>query len=136
MKRPWYAEGLRFECARCGACCTGEPGYVWVTEAELHGLAAARGLPPEGFRERYLREAGARLTIREKPNGDCEMFEGKECSAYDVRPAQCRSFPFWPENLRSRKAWTEAARSCPGVNRGRLHAFEEIEETLRCSSLA
>ena len=27
---PWYRDGLRFACTRCGACCTGAPGYVWV----------------------------------------------------------------------------------------------------------
>ena len=136
MKRPWYREGLRFECTRCGACCTGDPGYVWVTEAELHGLAAAKGMTPGEFRERHLREVGASLTVRERPNGDCEMLEGKECSVYDVRPAQCRGFPFWAEYLLSRKGWTEAARACPGVNRGKVHTREEIEDILRCSSPA
>ena len=36
---PWYRDGLRFECTRCGACCTGAPGYVWVTPEGMNGLA-------------------------------------------------------------------------------------------------
>ena len=33
MAEPWYRDGLRFECTRCGHCCTGAPGYVWVDAA-------------------------------------------------------------------------------------------------------
>ena len=29
---PWYADGLPFTCTQCGDCCTGDPGYVWVTD--------------------------------------------------------------------------------------------------------
>ena len=28
MSDPWYNDGLRFTCTRCGHCCTGEPGFV------------------------------------------------------------------------------------------------------------
>ena len=34
-QQAWYSEGLRFECTQCGACCSGEPGYVWVDEPWL-----------------------------------------------------------------------------------------------------
>lgn len=37
---PWYADGLRFECTRCGHCCTGEPGTVRVYEEEIGTLAS------------------------------------------------------------------------------------------------
>lgn len=131
MKRPWYAEGLRFECTRCAACCTGDPGHVWVTDAEVEALAAAKGMTVESFRERFLREVGDRSTINERPNGDCEMLNGKTCSAYEQRPDQCRTFPFWPEYVDSRDAWMEAARKCPGMNHGKLYACEEIEGSLR-----
>ncbi len=134
MKRPWYADGLQFECVRCGACCTGEPGYVWVTEGELFPLAAAKGMTAEEFRERYLRQVGSSFTVRERANGDCAMLKGNGCSVYDARPAQCRTFPFWPEFLDSRASWDEAARGCPGMNHGRLCSLEEIERILRCSA--
>lgn len=131
MKRPWYAEGLQFECTRCAACCTGDPGYVWVTDAEVEALAAAKGMTVESFRERFLREVGDKSTIKERPNGDCEMLNGKTCAAYEQRPAQCRTFPFWPEYIDSRHAWMEAARKCPGMNCGKLYACEEIAGLLR-----
>src|SRR5438105_3224904 len=39
---PWYQDGLRFSCTRCGHCCTGEPGFVWVCAAARAALAELR----------------------------------------------------------------------------------------------
>ncbi|HEV3166004.1 MAG TPA: YkgJ family cysteine cluster protein, partial [Isosphaeraceae bacterium] len=55
---PWYRDGLQFECTRCGACCTGAPGFVWVDEAEIARLAAYRGEQPEEFTRKYVRQVG------------------------------------------------------------------------------
>ncbi len=49
---------------------------------------------------------------------------------YDARPLQCRSFPFWAPYLESKEDWDSLASSCPGVNKGKLHTREEIEEHL------
>jgi len=45
------------------------------------------------------------------------LVDGREtaCSIYAARPEQCRSWPFWPELLRSPQALREAARLCPGI---------------------
>ena len=40
---------------------------------------------------------------------------------------QCRTWPFWPENLASADSWNRAAIKCAGINRGKLHTFEKIE---------
>jgi uncharacterized protein len=49
MNDPWYRDGLAFACTGCGDCCTGAPGYVWVTRAEIEAMAAALGLAPAEF---------------------------------------------------------------------------------------
>ena len=41
---PWYRDGLRFTCTRCGNCCTGAPGYVWV-DADAMKAFHVDGLP-------------------------------------------------------------------------------------------
>ena len=46
---------------------------------------------------------------------------------YPVRPKQCRTFPFWPENVRSRRNWLDLGKECPGVGTGEFYAREEIE---------
>jgi len=38
-KELWYKPGLRFKCTECGACCTGAPGYVWISEKEIKAVA-------------------------------------------------------------------------------------------------
>ena len=45
---PWYKDGLKFKCTQCGDCCTGAPGYVWVNQAEVEGIAAELGETAQG----------------------------------------------------------------------------------------
>ncbi len=133
MKRaaaPWYADGLRFACTRCGACCTGE-GYVWVTPERIARIAGFLGLEPQAFAARYVRRVGDRLSLIEKPNTDCVFWQQDSgCTVYAVRPEQCRSFPFWPEHLESPAAWSELAAECPGIGEGPLHTIGEIRRRL------
>lgn len=132
-KRPWYADGLRFECQGCGACCRGEPGYVWVTTDEIREMAAHLGLAPKEFGRLHVRRVGFRRSLRERPDGDCVLWGGPErgCLVYPARPTQCRTFPFWKETLRSPAAWERVGERCPGVNRGRLFSLDEIEACRR-----
>jgi hypothetical protein len=127
-RKPWYAEGLRFECRGCGSCCGGFPGFVWVTEPEIAAAARHLGLAPEEFRARHCRSVGGRYTLRETRRYDCVMLEEGRCTIYPVRPLQCRTFPFWDENLETRGDWREAARACPGMDTGKLHAMKDIDK--------
>ncbi len=128
---PWYHDGLRFECQRSGHCCTGEPGTVRLTAAEVRALAARLGLKREAFTAMYTRRlpSGA-ISLRERPNHDCVFFDAAlGCEVYMQRPRQCRTWPFWRALVHSPKHWEEAARTCPGINRGPLHAAESIRRT-------
>jgi uncharacterized protein len=125
----WFSRGLRFSCARCGACCTGEPGFVWVSHDEIAALVHALGLPLEEFARRYLRLVRGRVSLKEKPNGDCVFFgrPEKRCRVYAARPVQCRTYPFWPEILRSPREWEAAGDYCPGIGSGKLWPAEVCE---------
>lgn len=134
--QPWYAGGLCFSCTRCGNCCTGPPGYVWVSEAEIAGLAAALGMSVEKFRLRHTRRIGSRTSLLEHGNGDCEFLTrdaaGRAtCTVHAARPLQCRTWPFWESNLRSARTWELASRNCPGMNQGPRHALPVIQDALR-----
>ena len=128
MSKPWFKDGLRFECTRCGACCTGEPGYVWVSDEELQAIAEFLDEPLEEVRAQYAKQARRGRTLREKANGDCVFydFEGGGCKIYPVRPTQCRTWPFWESNVHSRKAWNETMEVCPGAGQGDLITVDEI----------
>lgn len=129
---PWYRDGLAFECTRCGACCTGSPGFVWVDADEIERLAGHLGLTLDAFGRRYLRRVQGQLSLIEKPNFDCIFWEpGTGCTVYEARPTQCRTWPFWPENLATPAAWDGVRQVCPGSGTGTLYSIGQIEAALR-----
>lgn len=128
--KPWYAEGLHFGCVACGSCCTGGPGYVWVDDEEIDRIAAFLGLDRGTFRRRHLTLGFRGYSLREKANYDCVFLDGGRCIIYPLRPRQCRTFPFWPETLRSKANWNRFSKSCPGMDHGRLYQLPEIQEIL------
>jgi Fe-S-cluster containining protein len=133
---PWYADGLKFKCSQCGDCCTGAPGFVWVTNEEIAALAGLVGESVEKFERQYVRTVGIRKSLREFPNGDCVFFDGetRKCTVYSARPRQCRTWPFWDSNLASPEAWERTCEICPGSGQGKVYQLEEIEklrETIR-----
>ncbi len=127
---PWYQEGLAFECTRCGACCTGAPGFVWVDDAEIARMAEHRGETVAAFLRSYVRRVGDRLSLVERPGGDCVFWDRRAgCTVYPARPVQCRTWPFWPDTLETPEAWAEATSTCPGSGRGRVFSVDEIRAT-------
>jgi Fe-S-cluster containining protein len=91
-------------------------------------MAEVFGLSAKDFRKRYVRRLWRGLSLREKRNYDCVMLDSKgHCMVYEARPLQCRTWPFWPSNLRSPSAWQAAGRRCPGIGAGPLYGFEQIE---------
>lgn len=122
----WFGEGLRFACTRCGACCTGEPGYVFVDDREVRAVAAFVGVEESSFRAEHTRPAEGRVSLNEEPDGGCVFHSAEGCLIYPVRPRQCRTFPFWLDVVRKRENWVEAGRECPGIGRGRLYGAAEI----------
>jgi len=122
---PWYTDGLRFSCTRCGHCCRVE-GHVWVGAREIRAIARFLGLTRDDFGRRFLRRIGRRLSLVEEPNHDC-VFWDEECTIYPVRPRQCRTFPFWGKSLASSEAWRSTAIDCEGIDTGRLYSLPEID---------
>lgn len=127
---PWYKDGLKFSCSGCGDCCTGAPGFVWVNDAEVEAMAGRVNLSRDEFEDQYTRKIGARRSLKEFSNGDCVFFDhdSRKCEVYDLRPRQCRTWPFWDSNLKSPEAWAETCQECPGSGQGKLFQIEEIEQ--------
>jgi len=133
-KTKWYAAGLHFECQQCGGCCSGPgEGYIWVTRREIQFIADFLDMSVSQLRRQYLKRVGLRTSIIEhQQTRDCiflHVSDGqKKCMIYEVRPSQCRNWPFWPENLKSPNQWNHAGEKCPGINRGKHHTPEEIDK--------
>ena len=133
--KPWYTSGLSFECTQCGDCCSGPgEGYVWVTPQEIISLAASIGMSDrlEEFEHKFTRQVGTQTSLVEYSDGDCIFLDPKSrhCTVYQARPVQCRTWPFWKSNVKTPKAWSQAAKSCPGCNQGRLYTLVEINTSL------
>ncbi|MGC9325314.1 MAG: YkgJ family cysteine cluster protein [Desulfomonilia bacterium] len=131
--RPYFFdEGICFECLRCGSCCTGEPGFVFVEEEEMDAIADFLLISRQVFMERCLYPVGERFSIRETEDFRCIFYENG-CAIYPVRPLQCRTFPFWAQNLRSPRAWDETRLRCPGIGKGYRYSKSEILDIVACS---
>jgi Fe-S-cluster containining protein len=126
--RPYFFDaGLRFGCTQCGHCCTGATGTVFMNAKEAERIARHLGLDVEAFLQQYAYAVPGGHSLREVgKNFACIMFKDEHCTIYEVRPTQCRTFPFWSENVRSENAWRKACRQCPGIGQGRLYGREEI----------
>ena len=128
----WYEDGLAFACTRCGNCCTGSPGHVWVSLPEVERLANRLSLSLDVFGSRYLRLVGDRLSLLESRFGDCVFWDSETgCRVYEDRPDQCRSWPFWHSHLASPEAWEKTSQFCPGCNTGPTRDLVQIRSALR-----
>lgn len=132
-EKPWYAKGLNFKCTECGKCCTGVPGYAWVTEDEIYAIADYLKLPVDDFFSRFIRRVDGRFSLIEMPkNYDCVFLRDKRCTIYPVRPKQCRTFPWWPQTLNTEADWLAAAKYCEGINpQAPLVPYETIQRELK-----
>lgn len=52
---------------------------------------------------------------RKGNGGDCVFLESKQCSIHAVKPAQCATYPFWPQALASKADWCAEATRCEGI---------------------
>jgi Fe-S-cluster containining protein len=135
-KSPFYAQGLRFSCTRCSACCRFDSGYVFLSEKDILNLKIALKIKNNEFLTTFCRwvsgENGeVQLSLKEKSDFDCIFWSPKEgCSVYDKRPLQCRAFPFWTSVLADENCWKMTAASCPGMNNGELHSYDSIKNLL------
>ena len=125
----FFDQGVLFECRQCGACCTGEPGIVYVYKNKVERIANYLSVGVPSFIERYLYAFKEDYSVREYADGRCYFYQN-ECIIYPVRPGQCRTFPFWFENLRSPKKWRQVSKACQGIGRGKHYSREQILEIL------
>jgi len=113
---------MRFACIPgCTRCCS-EPGFVYLTEADLVRAAAHLGMAPAEFEAQYVYRTRHLLRLR-KPRGvQCPFLRETGCALHPDKPTQCRVFPLWPEVIED----ASVARYCPGIGRGRAISREKM----------
>jgi Fe-S-cluster containining protein len=128
--KAWWQEGVRFQCQGSGKCCVsrGAVGYVYLTLEDRRRLAGALGLGTAAFTRRYCERVDDQWRLRDG-GPDCTFLQDRRCGVYEARPTQCRTWPFWPENM-APKAWAAVAAFCPGVGQGAVVPAARIAATL------
>lgn len=102
-------------------------------------MAGQLGLGVAEFLATYARQVDGQWTLNEikGPKGNDCVFLGWDeqgrslCRLYQARPKQCRTWPFWPENLRRQDDWLRTAQRCPGManglkGRGKVYSLTQI----------
>lgn len=105
-------------CSTCkGKCCTGESGYIYVTQDEIFKIAELLNLGVHDFVKEYLFKANYKYSIKERKFGEsheCVFYDrdSNGCTIYEARPNQCKTFPFW-DYFKTRVE--ELKLECPGI---------------------
>jgi len=107
-------------CDSCqGNCCIGESGNIWINKQEVEKLALHLNITLDELREKYIEKRGYKYSIKEVQlsydNYACVFFnlEKKQCSIYESRPIQCRTFPFWDYFKQNKE---EVIKECPAID--------------------
>jgi Fe-S-cluster containining protein len=124
-------DGIRFQCQGSGRCCLTRDGYgyVYVTLHDRRLLAAHLGLTTLQFTRRHTEKTDGWLHLKH-PDQPCPFLAKSRCRVYRARPTQCRTWPFWRENMDARIWRKEVAAVCPGIGKGKHYTAEEIEQIL------
>ena len=93
-----------FKCKRCGKCCRSK-GYVSIGSEEINNISKRMDIAKKEFINTYTKKTKDNEIVLKNTKGACIFLKGNVCSIYDVRPDQCKLFPFWPENIISKKKW-------------------------------
>ena len=117
--KPWYSNGIRFECQPdCGKCCAQPGGVVFLAKHDAERLSNFHELSVEEWLERdCTRSRNGRYILRSREDdGICiYLNEDKTCSVYEAKPDQCSAFPWWNENMVSNRSWHKTVQLCPGL---------------------
>lgn len=129
-REKFYAQGLRFECTHCGNCCRLPGGKVDLSQMEISEMSRALQMGVESFKQQFCYPDSNGYRLKEQEDGACIFLKDNLCIIYEARPLQCRTFPFWTENLKSHYRWKQLRSICNGLDKGKLYPLNEIQQLL------
>ena len=130
-----YKEGIRFECQGSGKCCVSREsyGFVYLSDNDLKRFSNYFKLSIKKFKEEYCQITDGFVHLIEKTelNGNCIFLKDKKCAVYTCRPSQCRTWPFWNENMNV-KVWNKnISINCPGIGKGKIIKYKIVKKLLK-----
>ena len=115
---------IKFLCTKCGDCCKTD-GIVNLKRNELHSISNYLNEPLKKVKEKY--------NIKDISNEDfvlvvtgrkgCPFLKNNLCSLQEVKPEQCKKYPFWPG-----QNFEKESEFCEGINHpdGEYFTVEEL----------
>lgn len=128
-KERWYEDGLPFSCTACGNCCKshGEYSHVYMREEEVVAIAKSLAMDPSDFLKTHCVIQDGWITLRPDLPQCAFLDEKGLCGIYEVRPVQCRTWPFWDVNLKEETWKSDVTAICPGSRTGHIHGPDRVE---------
>jgi Fe-S-cluster containining protein len=101
-----------------------------VTSEEIAAIAKHLDKPVGEIRLMHTRPVRGSTSLTEFANGDCTFFDPqtRKCRVYEVRPRQCRTWPFWRSNVESPETWSRTQATCPGAGQGDFVPLDRVLE--------
>jgi len=130
--------GMKFECTGCGKCCKG-PGNVYIARKEMDAIVSFLKIKPKeknAFIKRIVQYKKGDFLVHSS-GGACRFLdENDRCSIYEVRPLQCRTYPFWPSYFQDAKSYRSLKKECEGVEREAKKSYSPLAIARRLSRTA
>ena len=132
IKKRLFTNGIRFQCQRSGECCRsrGPYSYIYFSLKDRQRLAKHLNLPTLSITRRFMTKTDGLFHLKQ-PDNHCPFLTATGCTIYEARPTQCRTWPFWAENMKERVWKEEIEPFCKGIGKGRLYTPEEITALIR-----
>ena len=129
-----YADGIKFECQGSSNCCVsrGSYGYVYLSKKDIMKISKSKNLKIKDFVALFCDKTDGFIHLKEDiKNKECQFLNKKKCTIYEARPTQCRTWPFWSENMRAKNWSSEIKNFCPGIGRGKLFSQNKIDKIIK-----
>ena len=133
MNNYLFKKKIKFKCQSSSNCCVsrGLYGFVYLSNRDALRIANFLNISNKIFKKKYCDITDGYLHLKEiYKNGNCQFLDKKKCSIYKSRPTQCRTWPFWAENMNAKKWNKEIINFCPGIGKGELINFSVIKEKI------
>jgi Fe-S-cluster containining protein len=114
----WEKKPVRFECQPdCFKCCA-KPGFVYMNQKDVRQAAEFLNLSQKRFKSEFLKKQYDMWYIEVEDDNPCPFLTFEGCAIHEAKPVQCKTYPFWRENMETPKHWELTASFCPGIGKG------------------
>ena len=134
MLNKQFKNGIKFKCQGSSNCCVshGQNGYVYLSLKDAIRIAKYLKLNIDKFKKDYCEYTDGYLHLKEiKKNGECRFLSEKKCTIYKDRPTQCRTWPFWKENMKVKEWNNNIIKFCPGIGKGNKVSLLKIKKIIK-----